>query len=121
MTDNKGQILPLFIIIIPIILIFVSYVVDLGIMATDKRKLNNIVKDAVSYYINHDSENVYGDTLEYLNKNIKSADITILDYDDYVVITVIKKRKSIYSIININNEIRVEYVGYKESKRIIKG
>ena len=57
-----------------------------------------------------------------LNKNIKDIDKLIInDEESFIEIKVSKIRKSIYSVITNDTEISVNYRGYKEDKRIIKG
>lgn len=120
--NNKGQILPIFVILLPVLIILISYIVDVGIMYTEKRRITNTVKDAISYYIdNKDNANSYDLTLEYINKNIKNSDVKIEISDEYIVISVNKKHNSIYNIINLNNTISVKYKGYYADKRIVKG
>ena len=120
--NNKGQILPIFIILFPVIILFISYIVDVGLMYTEKRKITNIAKDAIIYYIdNKDSENIYNNTIKYINKNIDNTNIKIENTNEYVSISINKKHESIYNIINLNNEISVKYTGYYIDKRIIKG
>ena len=120
--NNKGQVLPIFVILFPVIILFVSYIVDIGLMYTEKRKIENIIKDAIVYYIeNKNNDNVYDKTTEFINRNISNPDIKIDIYEDYLTIGISKKHKSIYNIININTEIKVKYTGYYIDKRIVKG
>ena len=119
---NKGQILPLFVLLIPVLLIFVGYIVDIGLMYTEKRKMTNICKDAIVYYIDHESnDEVYNNTIIFINKNIKNVNVDINDYGESITISIKKKHKSLYNIININTEINITYTGYKIDKRIVKG
>lgn len=120
--NNKGQVLPIFVILFPIIILIISYIVDIGIMYTEKRKIENITKDAVSYYIdNKDNIDVYDKTFKLLNKNIKNSNISISIEEEYVIIHVSKTHSSLYNIINLNNEIIVTYKGNLSNKRIVKG
>lgn len=120
--NNKGQILPLFVILVPILIIFISYMVDLGIMYSEKRKMTNTVKDAITYYIdNLEKDNVYTNTLNILNKNISNGKIQIDYNEEYITISVTKEYSSIYNIVNFNNKISVKYKGYYNNKRIVKG
>lgn len=119
---NKGQILPIFVILLPILILIIGYVVDIGLIYTEKRRITNICKDSIIYYIDNESNsNVYDNTVEYINKNIKNAVINIRDNGDSITINIKEKRNGIYNIININTEINITYTGYKADKRIIKG
>lgn len=116
--NNKGQVLVIFVIILPIFLIILSLVIDLGLMSIEKRNISNNTKDAVEYYLQSNEEEK---TKKLLNKNIDDIEINIKDNDYYVEITVKKEYKGLYSIIKNENVIEVTYKGIKEDKSIIKG
>lgn len=121
--NNKGQSLVVFVIILPIILIMLTAIIDLGFLYIEKRDISNTLYDSVEYYLNNIEDiDVDIKVREILNKNISNIDsINIVNDDIYVEITIVKIRKSIYSIISNNNEISITYKGIKESKEIIKG
>lgn len=121
--NSKGQTLVIFVIILPILLVMLTLIIDLGFMYIEKRNIENNVYDSVEYYLeNINDNNINNKVNKLLNKNIKDIDKLIInDETDYVEIKVSKVRKSIYSIITNDTEIGVKYKGYKESKRIIKG
>jgi len=121
--NNKGQTLVIFVIILPILLIMLTLIIDLGFMYIEKRNIENNVYDSTKYYLdNINEEDIDIKVNKLLNKNIKDIDKLIInDESNYVEIKVSKIRKSIYSIITNDTEISVKYKGYKEDKRIIKG
>jgi predicted PurR-regulated permease PerM len=121
--NNKGQTLVIFVIILPIMLIMLTLIVDLGFMCIEKRNIENNVCDSTKYYLeNINDDDINNKVNKLLNKNIKNIDKLIInDEEDYIEIKVSKIRKSIYSIITNDIEISVIYKGYKEDNRIIKG
>lgn len=120
--NNKGQVLVIFIILMPIFIILLALVVDLGSIYIEKRNISNNVTDAVEYYLkNKDDINIEEKTKELLNKNISDIEINIIDTLEYVEISVIKKHKSIYTFISKDNDINITYKGLKNSNKIIKG
>ncbi len=121
--NNKGQTLVIFVIILPILLIMLTLIVDLGFIYIEKRNIENSVYDSLEYYLdNINEDDINNKVNKLLNKNIKNIyKLTINNDDKYVEITVSKIRKSIYSIITNDTEISVNYKGYKDSKKIIKG
>lgn len=122
MINNKGQVLVVFVILLPIFLIILTGLVDVCILNLEVKKINNNTHDAVEYYLdNLDDENVLDDTKALLNKNLKKIDITITDKEDIVTIKVVKNYKSIYSVISKNEKLTSIYTGNKETKKIIKG
>jgi len=121
--NNKGQTLVIFVIVLPILLITLTLIIDLGFMYIEKRNMENNVYDCLEYYLeNINEEDINNKVNKLLSKNIKNIDKLIInEEEDYVEIMVSKIRKSIYSIITNDTEISVNYKGYKEDKRIIKG
>ena len=120
--NNKGQVLVIFVIILPILLIILGLVVDLGLFALEKRKVDNNTYDSIEYYLkNIDTVDVKEKTTKLLENNLDNVDIEIIDNNDYIEITVIKNYKSIYSVISNNEDISIKYKGIKETKEIIKG
>ena len=120
--NNKGQTLIIFVIILPILLMVLTLIIDLGFLYIEKRNISNNVYDSVEYYLdNIEDDNVKQNVKNLLNKNIKDINIEIEETLEYVEIKVFKNRKSLYSIITHNTEINVIYRGIKENKKIIKG
>lgn len=122
MMNNKGQTLVMFVIILPILLIVLTLVVDLGLLYIEKRNISNNTIDALEYYLDNLNDiDVETKTINLLNKNIEDIEINIDNKIDYVEISVKKEHKGIYSIISNNQEINVTYIGNKNNKEIIKG
>jgi len=121
--NNKGQTLVIFVIVLPILLVMFTLIVDLGFLYIEKRNIENNVYDSLEYYLNNiDNNDIETKVNKLLNKNIKNIyKLTINNNDEYVEITIVKERKSIYSIITNSTKINVNYKGYKDSKKIIKG
>lgn len=115
--NNRGQVLVVFVILLPILLLIFTFVVDIGLLSIEKRKISNNTYDAVEYYLeNLDKEK----TINLLNSNLEDIKIDIIDEDIYVIIYVEKNYKGIFNII-YDNKIIVTYKGNKETKEIIKG
>lgn len=115
--NNKGQVLVVFVILLPILLLIFTFVVDIGLLSIEKRKISNNTYDAVEYYLeNLDKEK----TINLLNSNLEDIKIDIIDEDIYVIISIEKNYKGIFNIL-YDNKIVVKYKGNKETKEIIKG
>lgn len=116
--NNKGQVLVIFVILLPIFLMILALVIDLGLLSIEKRKISNNTYDAVEYYLEgNDKEK----TIKLLEDNLDDIDIKINETNDYVEIIVTKEYKSLYTIISNDQEVNVTYKGIKETKEIIKG
>lgn len=122
MLNNKGQVLVVFVILLPIFLIILTGLVDLCILNLEVKKLNTNTHDAMQYYLdNLDNENVLDDTKTLLNKNLKDINIEIYDNSNLITIKVIKDYRSVYSVFKNDNKITSIYTGNKQSKKIKKG
>ena len=122
MINSRGQVLVIFVILLPIFLIIITGLVDLGLLNYNKKKLDSNTYDALEYYLdNFADELVVDKTKTLLNKNLKDIDIVITDNGEIVTIKVSKNYKSIYSAIRSEDKITVKYAGNKETKEIKKG
>ena len=103
MLNNKGQSLVIFVIVLPILLLFISYVFDVITINYEKNRLNNIavqIKDNVN--------TLKDDAIVILvNKNDKEIDVDIKENE----IKLSKKIKGVFNKItkqeyyNINSII----------------
>ena len=112
----------IFIILLPIFLIIITGLVDIGLLNYNKKRLDSNTYDAVEYYLNNSSDAMVIDkTKTLLNKNLKDISINITDSDKMVIIKVEKDYKSIYSVIKNEDKITITYIGNKQTKEIKKG
>lgn len=122
MLNNRGQVLVVFVILLPIFLIILTGLIDVCMLNLEVKKLNTNTYDAVEFYLeNYNDESVLDDTKALLNKNLKDISITIDDDLDIVTIKVVKNYKSVYSVISRKEKLTSIYKGNKETKKIIKG
>lgn len=117
--NNKGQVLIIFVILIPILILVMSMIVNIGYLQIEKKNIDNTVRDALEFYLN--SSDTDKDTLakELINKNIATNNISIDEDEFYVEISVSAPVKG---ILNKNEDkYNVTYRGYKDTLKIIKG
>ena len=124
MRNNKGQSLVLFIVILPVLLLLLVLIIDVGKMILLKLELNNISEIVLDYGIdNLDNENIYSElnNLVKLNKtDIDKIEINIVD--DKIYLELEASGKGLFT--GLINEtlftIETNYVGYidNEEKRI---
>ena len=124
MLDNKGQSLVLFVVVLPVLLLILILVIDIGKIIVLKQELNNINKIVLDYGLdninNEDLENELIDLIK-LNKNdIDKINVNIEDNKIYIVLT--DKSEGIFSsFINISIfYVESSYIGniINEEKRI---
>ena len=113
--NNKGQVLVCFVIMLPILLLAIALIVNLGIYGIEKRKVSNTVKDTIKYGLNHiDDDNVKDTMRDLIIQNIddiNASDINITTANSYIKINVTKTEKVLFSGFNNNLQIDVTYSG----------
>lgn len=115
--NKHGQTLILFVILIPIILMLLAIVVDVGLVMSEKIKLEEVTKNAIQDAFNDDEK-----ILEVLNKNkIGTDEIKISRENEKLKIEIKKEIKSIFgSIIGIKKyDIKVSLVSLIENDKVI--
>lgn len=121
--NNKGQVLILFVLLIPCLLLAMAFVIDIGILYQENKHLENAVKDGVYYGLNNEEiTNTKEKIEELITKNVEDIEeINIQSDDDYLQIYVKKDYKGLFSFLFKNNiyEIESTYYGYIRDEKII--
>ncbi len=119
--NKKGQVLVLFALLLPLILMCVGLVIDTGLLYVEKRKIDSVVKDTVEYGVNN-IESVTDEELSILlNKNIENIKTKEIKIENGIVtITVSLQKKSIFSVIfgTDRYEIKSTYKGMIENSKL---
>lgn len=123
MMNNKGQSLVLFIVVLPITLMILVLVYDVGRMSLLKNELNNINYMVIDSILS--DKNVTDDDIrDLIIKNKSDIDkINIQHDDDKLHITLIAQGDSILPVLNNLKIYRIKssYVGYvKDDKHVIE-
>ncbi|NLL44775.1 MAG: hypothetical protein GX247_03810 [Mollicutes bacterium] len=124
MNNKNGQVLVAFMLMLPLILLFLGLIIDIGLVFIEKRKIENNIKSVISYRFESDlSENDLYPALEnLLNKNIdniKNKQITLAD--NYIKITVNKEVAGVFPHFfkRDNYEINTTYIGYIQDGKLV--
>ena len=57
--NNKGQVLVVFVILLPIFLLILGFVIDYGLLYSEKKNIDDSTHDALNYYLNNlDDSNI---------------------------------------------------------------
>ena len=124
--NNKGQSLVTFVLLIPIILLILFMIYDIGSMVLLKIELNNINYMVIDYGVDKlDDENIENKLRDIVNKNkndIDSVEITVIDNKLNIILEDNLDNK-ISLIRKFKIKIKSSYVGYIEDnkKKIMKG
>ena len=100
MKNNKGQALVEFIIVLPILLLIIMAIIDLGNIFVKKYSIENHIDAVYEMYLNNDENNI--------NKYVKNNDL-ILNYEKNEGFVTINLSKTI----NINTPILNNVLGKK--------
>ena len=116
--NSKGQTLVIFIIILPVIILGVSYLVDTGLMYIGRSKLISTCKVIIDKY--YDEEISDSKVEEYLKNNEIRYTNYKVSKDNNLSIEVESKIDSIFgNVVGIKEyEISVKVTGYKENDKI---
>lgn len=105
--NNRGQSLVVFIIIIPLIIVFLGMVYDLSNVVYNQNKYDSISKEIISSTLNKEK------MISLYNKNgYKENNLIIDNYDDYVIVKNYYYLDSNFgNIINIKKyKIKINYI-----------
>lgn len=120
--NNRGQTLVLFVMLLPIMLLVMVLVFDIGKSIVEKQKLDNISFMIVSYGIEHSKDdNIEGTLKELVTLNCKDAtDVEVLVKDDYVSVSLSGKVKGVFGNLvgKSNFKVRSYYIGNINDKKI---
>ncbi|MBR3161702.1 MAG: hypothetical protein IKF19_03120 [Bacilli bacterium] len=124
MLNNKGQSLVIFIVMIPIIILIMILVMDIGNLAYEKQELDNINKIVLNYGLdNINNIEVINEMYTLAKNNNSKANYSIIYKNNKFIITSKYYVKGVFTkIINIDGYLaKSTYEGYlKNDKYIIK-
>ena len=95
-------------------------VIDVGLSYLEKRKVDNVINEAIYYALNDDN-NVLDNTRKYIQKNIDNIDNLNVSLNDNIVeIKLSKRHKSLFANIFKKNDnlITANWFGYKDNDKI---
>jgi hypothetical protein len=100
-----------------------AIIIDGGLLFNEKRKVDNTVKDALEYGIDHiDEAEIINDIKRLINQNISDIKTLNVEIDGEIIIVELKKIKdSIFSFIFGKYDYNIEsnYRAYKDNNDIV--
>ena len=118
--NRNGQVLVSFLLILPLLLIILVFVVDMGLMKVSVRKVEHVIKEAITYELKS-SEISDSRVNDYIKNNLSDIkDVNVVVGTDNIKVSVSVYKKSIFNslIKNKNYTISKSYYGYKENDKI---
>lgn len=101
--NKKGQVLIAFVLLLPVLFMFMGLIIDCGYLYLEKRNIDNNIKDVIKYGLKNNLEEQ--DVLEskikkQLNLNIENIDkLNIILEDSTIEIELTKRKKGIFTLI----------------------
>ena len=116
MLNNKGQTLALFVIVLPVLLLLLVLVIDVGKMIVLKLELNNISKIVLDYGLdNLDKENIKDELINLVNLNSDEIDkVNIKIENDKIYLDLVAFGEGLFSgMIDVSAfTVESNYIGY---------
>lgn len=121
--DHKGQILVGFLLLLPLLLILFVFVIDIGFMKVEERKLENTVKEAITYGLKQESpeEEVQQQVETMIRKNIDNIEfLDTVVTNGNIQVHLSTRQKNVFGIILNQRMYKIEkrYQGYLENETI---
>lgn len=115
--NNKGQVLVLFAVILPVILLTLLLVTQLGKLYLKKQTTTNIIKDTIEYGLNNIQDEQLENKLNNLiDTNIEDIEIkTITIFEDEIRINLTQKQ---INILGKNLKLNYSYKGIITDNKI---
>lgn len=114
MRDNKGQVLILFVLLLPIILGICMLVIDVGTIYIEKTKIKNIISETIGYGLdNMDDERIIDKLNNLIDVNINDSTNNVSISNGIININVSKTVNGIL----IHDTINFNYYGYVDNNK----
>ena len=113
MKNNKGQVLILFVLLLPIILLSALITIEFGNIYIEKAKTKNVIKNTISNGLKNDlTQDAINSIIDLNIKDIN--DKSIYKSENEIEIKVIQQKK----IFNRNIKLKYNYKGIKQEENI---
>lgn len=111
--NNKGQVLVLFVIVLPIIILLLLVSIELGGLYLEKTKTKNSIKEILTSQLKNSETNENINIL--IEKNIDDiSDKTIFTSEDEIRIKITQQKQ----LFGRNIELKYNYIGKKQEQTI---
>lgn len=109
--NRKGQTLVLFLLLLPILLLVMAYLVDLGFLHLQKRRIDTTIQNALQYGKQHiDSATLEQDLENLLLLNLDPIDYQIQLEEQRLILTVSKKIDPLFPFLFSEKQTKITVV-----------
>lgn len=121
--NKKGQVLVAFIILLPILFMFLGLIVDCGYLYIEKRNVDYNIEDVIEYGLKNIEVNDLENKLrKQLNLNIEDIEKLNIKINNQIIeIELEKHKKSIFTLVFSKHQYQISshYKGYINNGEII--
>ena len=117
--NHKGQVLVLFLLLLPILLLIMGLVIDVGNLFVEQKKSENVVKSAIRYGLSFE-ENQEEKARQYLEENLSNSSFRVFYSNQTLTIQGNVKIESLFSKLFQRESVSFElkYQGVKEKEKV---
>lgn len=125
MKKNRGQVLAVFILILPVLFILSGLIIDCGYLYIEKRNVDNNIKDVLEYGLksNETDINVLKNKIKrQLNLNIDDIELIDIEIENKdIEINLEKTKTGIFTVIfsKFDYKVTSHYRGYINKDKIV--
>lgn len=120
MMNKKGQVLVAFVLLMPIVIMFLGLTIDVGINLTVRKRIDDTLNNIISYSLKN-KEIITQDFIEEnIKENLEYDSLNILLDEEKIEINLSKKTKSVFgNLLKIGiNKIEIGLTGNFETGEI---
>ncbi len=121
--NKKGQVLVLFVLLIPVFLTLFALVIDIGLLYNEDKHIESSIKEAIQYGLENINDIDIKNKIEVLiSKNIKDTSSIIVNIDnEYIYVTVEKTYSGNFKSLFKNNiyGIHNSFYGYINDNKLV--
>lgn len=118
--NHRGQTLILFVLLLPVLLLVLGFLVDIGYLHIQKRKMDTTINDILTYGIEHiETEELEDKLVRLLQLNlngIEKKEITI--QENQITIRVTKKTEHIFPFLGNQEKMTIQKSAWKDQNQI---
>lgn len=113
--NSRGQTLVLFVLLIPVFILLFVLVFNVALLNKEKKKIDNVIKEAVSYGVSNISDSDLENKVNNLiSANLSDGETEITINENSINIIYTTSVKNLFSTVSNDRtyEIKSEYTGY---------
>lgn len=112
MTNNRGQVLVVFLIFVPVLIFLVTFMVDYGTSLSEKKNIEATMREAINYgFNNSDDPEIEQKILIIIEHNVSDTQNVNIDVRPNTIIIEFTKKMS---FMNIMEDTNFRFIGTKD-------